>query len=219
MDTLIPKIAKEMGINEREMKDLMSDLTIESISRASYGRMREVVNRPGQVLRDFDHESLYSLVLDKDISERVRGVLGDDKFNSLTRMAQFLMIQNREIAAKMKDAGINVTTPKGLSIESLLSRTYSVARGVISPKYVATEVALLSFRKKKANALARILNDPKMVDAVIEIIETEGVVIRKYNVNVFTALVNGLGYYESMENKQKTKTQIRELELDRLRSK
>ena len=215
MDALLPKIAKEMGVDEKEVKELVSDLTIESISRASYGRMREA--SPGELLRDFDHESLYSLVLDKDVSERVRGVIGDDKFTALTRMAQFLMVQNRDNAARLKDAGISVTTPKGLSIESLLSRTYSVARGVISPKYVATEVAILSFRKKKAQALSKILNDPKMVDAVIEIIETDGSAIRKYNPNLFTALINGLGYHENMKTKEKTKTQIRELELDNLR--
>tara|TARA_R110000782_G_scaffold24582_1_gene63963 strand:- start:1038 stop:1574 length:537 start_codon:yes stop_codon:yes gene_type:complete len=177
--------------------------------------MRE--SSPGELLRDFDHESLYSLVLDKDVSERVRGIIGDDKFTALTRMAQFLMVQNRDNAARLKDAGISVTTPKGLSIESLLSRTYSVARGVISPKYVATEVAILSFRKKKAQALSKILNDPKMVDAVIEIIETDGSAIRKYNPNLFTVLINGLGYHENMKTKEKTKTQIRELELDNLR--
>jgi len=215
MDDLFPKIAKEMGVDEKEVKELVSDLTIESISRASYGRMREA--REGQMLRDFDHESLYSLVLDKDVSERVRGVIGDDKFTALTRMAQFLMVQNRDNAARLKDAGISVTAPKGLSIESLLSRTYSVARGVISPKYVATEVALLSFRKKKAQALSRILNDPKMVDVVIDIIETEGDTIRKYDPNLFTALINGLGYHENMKTKENTKTQIRELELDNLR--
>ena len=215
MDALLPKIAKEMGVDEKEVKELVSDLTIESISRASYGRMREA--SPGELLRDFDHESLYSLVLDKDVSERVRGIIGDDKFTALTRIAQFLMVQNRDNAARLKDAGISVTTPKGLSIESLLSRTYSVARGVISPKYVATEVAILSFRKKKAQALSKILNDPKMVDAVIEIIETDGSAIRKYNPNLFTALINGLGYHENMETREKTKTQIRELELDNLR--
>ena len=56
-----------------------------------------------------------------------------------------------------------------------------------------------------------------MVDAVIEIIETDGSAIRKYNPNLFTALINGLGYHENMKTKEKTKTQIRELELDNLR--
>ena len=212
IDTLLPQVAKEIGVGDDAVKELMSDLTLEAISRASYGVMREA--RAGQYLRDFDYERLYSLVLDRDISNTVRGIIGEEKFIGVTRMAQFLMIQNRDAVSS---AGVKVTTPKGLGIESLLSRTYSVARGVISPKYVATEVALLGFRKKKAEALSKIMKDPKMVDAVIEIIETNGDAIRKYDPNLFTVLINGLGYHENIKRKEKTKSQIRELELDQFR--
>jgi len=126
-------------------------------------------------------------------------------------------VQNRDLAARLRDSGIQVSTPKGLSVESLLSRTYSISRGVISPKYVATEVALLSFRKQKAKALSRILSDPKMVDAVIDIIESEGTDIRKYNGDLFTALINGLGYHENMKKEERTREQITQLELDQFR--
>jgi len=212
IDTLLPQVAKEIGVGDDAVKELMSDLTLEAISRASYGVMREA--RVGQYMRDFDYERLYSLVLDRDVSNTVRGIIGEEKFTGLTRMAQFLMIQNRDTVSS---AGVKVTTPKGLGVESLLSRTYSVARGVISPKYVATEVALLGFRKKKAEALSKIMKDPKMVDAVIEIIETNGDAIRKYDPNLFTVLINGLGYHENIKRKEKTESQIRELELDQFR--
>ena len=212
IDTVLPEIAKEMGKSEEVIKELMSDLTIESIARASYGVMRET--RAGQVAHDFDYEKLSALILNPDTSKIVRGVVGEEKFNSLTRIAQFLMIQNRD---KIPTSGVKVTSPKGLGIESLLSRTYSVARGVISPKYVATEVALLSLRKKKATALSKILSDPKMVDAVIEIIDTNGDAIRRYDPSLFIVLINALGYHENIKTKEKTKTQIRELELDNLR--
>jgi hypothetical protein len=56
-----------------------------------------------------------------------------------------------------------------------------------------------------------------MVDAVIDIIETQGDEARKYNKDLFTVLINALGYHENMETREKTKTQIRELELDNLR--
>lgn len=56
-----------------------------------------------------------------------------------------------------------------------------------------------------------------MVDAVIEIIETNGDAIRKYDPNLFTVLINGLGYHENIKRKEKTESQIRELELDQFR--
>ena len=198
-----------------KMKELFADLTIESLSRATYGDMREY--RVGNYLADFDYQGFINFVKG-DTGDTIREIVGPERFRSVTRMADMLNIQNRDLTARLRESGINVTTPKGLSIESLLSRAYSVSRGVISPKYVATEVALLSFRKKKAESLSRILSDPKMVDAVIDIVETGGGdVIKRYNANIATVLLNGLAYHEAGKRREKTREQIKQLELDKFR--
>jgi len=214
-DALLPQIAEQMNKTEAEARKLFSDLTIESLSRATYGDMRE--HGVGQYGRDFDHQGFLNFVKDRDISNNIKNIVGDDTFKSIDRMADAMSIFNRDITAKLRESGISIQTPRGLSVESLLSRAYSISRGVISPKYVATEVALLSFRKRKAQAMSRILSDPKMVDAVIDIIETEGGEARKYNANLFTVLINGLGYHELIKKREKTAEQIRQLELDQFR--
>ena len=211
----IPALAKQMDVSEEEVKELFSDLTIEALSRATYGDMKEY--RAGEYLADFDYRGFINFIKG-DTGDTIREIVGEEKFRSITRMADMLNIQNRDLTARLRESGINVTTPKGLSVESLLSRAYSISRGVISPKYVATEVALLSFRKKKAAALTQILSDPKMVDAVIEIVETGGGdVIKRYNANINTVLINGLAYNEVGSRKEKREQQIRQLELDRFR--
>lgn len=211
----IPKLAEEMNVSENEIKELFADLTVESLSRATYGDMREY--RVGNYLADFDYQGFINFVKG-DTGDTIREIVGPERFRSVTRMADMLNIQNRDLTARLRESGINVTTPKGLSIESLLSRAYSVSRGVISPKYVATEVALLSFRKKKAESLSRILSDPKMVDAVIDIVETGGGdVIKRYNANIATVLLNGLAYHEAGKRREKTREQIKQLELDKFR--
>ena len=214
-DALLPQIAEQMNKTEAEARKLFSDLTIESLSRATYGDMRE--HGVGQYGRDFDHQGFLNFVKDRDISNNIKNIVGDDTFKSIDRMADAMSIFNRDITAKLRESGISIQTPRGLSVVSLLSRAYSISRGVISPKYVATEVALLSFRKRKAQAMSRILSDPKMVDAVIDIIETEGGEARKYNANLFTVLINGLGYHELIKKREKTAEQIRQLELDQFR--
>ena len=65
--------------------------------------------------------------------------------------------------------------------------------------------------------MSRILSDPKMVDAVIDIIETEGEEARKYSKDIFTVMVNAIGYHENMKRKEKTSEEIRQLELDKFR--
>jgi len=99
----------------------------------------------------------------------------------------------------------------------LLSRVYSISRGIISPKYVATEVALLGLRKKKAQALSEILQNPKVTDAVIAILESDGVELRKYRSDIFTTLINGLAYSERIEQKEKIDRQMKDLEKARLK--
>ena len=211
----IPVLAKQMNVSEGEVKELFSDLTVEAVSRATYGDMREY--RAGEYLADFDYRGFINFIKG-DTGDTIREIVGEEKFRSITRMADMLNIQNRDLTARLRESGINVTTPKGLSVESLLSRAYSISRGVISPKYVATEVALLSFRKKRAAALTQILSDPKMVDAVIEIVETGGGdVIKRYNANINTVLINGLAYNEVGSRKEKREQQIRQLELDKFR--
>ena len=211
----IPKIAENMNISENEVKDLFADLTVQAISKATYGDIRE--HRAGKYIRDFDYQKFINYIKG-DTGGTILEIVGPERFTSITRMADMLNIQNRDITARLRESGINVTTPKGLSVESLLSRTYSISRGVISPKYVATEVALLSFRKKKAEALTQILSDPKMVDAVIDIVETGGAdIIKRYNANLGTILINGLGYYEAIDRNRKRDQQIRQLELDKFR--
>ena len=214
-DALLPQIAKSMNKTEAEARKLFSDLTVESLARATYGDMREI--RAGQYARDFDHQAFLNFVKDPSVSNNIKNIVGADTFKSIDRMADAMSIFNRDITAKLRESGIQIQTPRGLSVESLLSRAYSISRGVISPKYVATEVALLSLRKKKAQALSRILSDPKMVDAVIDIIETEGGEARKYSKDVFTVVLNAIGYHENMQKEEKTREQIRQLELDRFR--
>ena len=65
--------------------------------------------------------------------------------------------------------------------------------------------------------MTQILNDPKMVDAVIDIIETEGGEARKYSKDMFTVAVNAIGYHENMKRQQRTSEEIRQLELDKFR--
>ena len=214
-EAMLPQIADKMNKSPEEARKIFKDITIESLSRATYGDMREVA--PGRYNRDFDYQAFINYVTDPNTSSAIQNIVGEESFNTIARMADFMNVQNRDLAARLRDSGIQVSTPKGLSVESLLSRTYSISRGVISPKYVATEVALLSFRKQKAKALSRILSDPKMVDAVIDIIESEGTDIRKYNGDLFTALINGLGYHENMKKEERTREQITQLELDQFR--
>ena len=161
---------------------------------------------------NFNPSQLFELMNSPDKVSTLKMLIPDDeKFDGLQKLSQLMMIQSREAGAALQQAGLNVRVPRGLSVESMISRVYSISRGVISPKYVATEVALLNLRKARGKAFVELLNDPKMVDELVEILETEGDVSRKVNANMFTVMINALAKADVLASQDRQDRQMQEL--------
>ena len=196
---------------ESELDSIISDITMESISRGTYGTFVEGT-QAGTGGYSFNSFKLFEVMNSPDQADALKLLIPDkEKFEGIKKLSQLLMIQTREAGLALQQAGVNVRVPKGLSVESLLSRVYSISRGVISPKYVATEVALLNLRKVKGQAFVELLNDPKMVDELIDILETEGDVTRQFNANAFTVIINALAKFDILNSEERRATQMEEL--------
>ena len=198
-------------------RKILSDLVLDSISKSTYSDSVDLLG--GAIVKDFNHELFYDIVSQKELVLKKlldNSTKGEPSpiFDGVFAMAKFLRIVNRSERAVKNVKNIRVSSPRGLSVESLLSRGYSITRGVVSPKYVATETALRAFRKKNANILAKLSTDPKMVNSVIEMFELGEVGIRKYNANLYSVLISGLAEVQAVENRSKTRQQVRKLELD-----
>ena len=63
---------------------------------------------------------------------------------------------------------------KGMSVESIISRIYSINRGVVSPRYVATEAVVQLSRKNSQEVLRQILSDPKTPTVVLDVMRGSG---------------------------------------------
>ena len=63
--------------------------------------------------------------------------------------------------------------PKPLSVESWISRIYSINRGVISPRYVLTEAALQKYRVGKTDMIIDLLSQPEAAKIIKSLI-TDG---------------------------------------------
>ena len=61
--------------------------------------------------------------------------------------------------------------PKALSVESWISRIYSINRGVISPRYVLTEAALQNYRVGKTDMIIDLLSKPESANIIKSLIE------------------------------------------------
>ena len=64
--------------------------------------------------------------------------------------------------------------PKALSVESWISRIYSINRGVISPRYVLTEAALQKYRVQSTSMLIDLMSNPETA-GIVKKLMTDGV--------------------------------------------
>ena len=228
IDELVPKIAKNLNISNEESRKTLSDLVLDAISKRTYSTTLDLKDfekgvKEGtyKTVKDFKYNEFHDIVKQNETILKKLLDGGEEGatpvYDGVMALADFLRIINRNEAAVKRAAGVRVASPRGLSVESLLSRGYSIIRGVVSPKYVASEIALRAFRQKNANALAKLASDPKMVDAVIQMIELGDTAIRKYNANLYPVLVAGLGQALAAEGKGASKKQMIELELDQFK--
>jgi hypothetical protein len=98
----------------------------------------------------------------------VRQILGDERYNMAQTMLNFVSeLETNPIA------GVGITgVPRGLSVESYISRIYAINRNVVSPKYVATEALLQTMRAKNYRMVTAMLNDPELGKLMLEVMRT-----------------------------------------------
>jgi hypothetical protein len=82
-------------------------------------------------------------------------------------------------------SGINIDNinlqnmPKALSVESWISRIYSINRGVISPRYVLTEAALQKYRVQNTSMLIDLMSQPEAAN-IVQKLMTDGLAKSPY---------------------------------------
>ena len=64
--------------------------------------------------------------------------------------------------------------PKHFRVEQIISRIYSIARGVVSPRYVITELLIQDWRFKKGELIKDLATDQDASKLLYDVIFTEG---------------------------------------------
>ena len=93
---------------------------------------------------------------------------GDQFYKDITSIAELTSGKEPSTISGITLTGI----PTGLSIESYISRIYSVARGVVSLKYLMTEAVLQTARVQKFNAFTAMINSPEIAELVAKAVRS-----------------------------------------------
>jgi hypothetical protein len=133
----------------------------------------------------------------------VRDIIGEDRMNTLNSMVKWMSEQYDLEKIKSNITGI----PRNFSVESYISRFYSINRGVISARYVGTEAVLQQFRLKGHKLFKVIIEDPEVGQLFMEIVKTGQPLSREKEIQFFNALVsnlNKINTYANSENPEQT---------------
>jgi len=99
--------------------------------------------------------------------EDVFKFLDRDRYTKLRKISNAAV---RRGVAVGEEGGKAIGSVKNLSVESVLSRIYSIQRGVVSLRYVASEAALQSFRANRFKLMGQLMQDPRATDIVMDVI-------------------------------------------------
>jgi hypothetical protein len=155
---------------QQEIRESLKGLFVEYVTRRAYNF------RNKQKWAANEGEYAFELARDVDLGEFTRVMKENEKTlellfendpEQLTRLKDILqletMFQGKGIeGSKLLDIGIQ------LKPSSLMSRVYSISRGVISPKYVATEIAIAKAQAEKGNFMLQVLMNPAATKTVAE---------------------------------------------------
>tara|TARA_R110002012_G_scaffold88674_1_gene218191 strand:- start:44 stop:4264 length:4221 start_codon:yes stop_codon:yes gene_type:complete len=78
-----------------------------------------------------------------------------------------------------------------MSAESGMSRVYGVVRGVVSPRYVASEITLQVFRRKRLQALQNVISNPRSADLLAKALQKDAWESLRYR-NRYVSWVRGM---------------------------
>lgn len=158
--------------------------------------------------QSLDVEGLIT-ILDNDtaMSNLISGkILSEDQIKNIRTIVEFVKRDQRPQGA----GGLSFTgDPRGLSIESYISRFYSISRGVVSPRYVFTEAMIQNIRMKDHRMLQEMLTNPEVGSILADMLQegkrfTEAKEIRLKELMVAMAINANVAYSRRVEAEMKS---------------
>ena len=194
---------------KEELDKLISEVFMEDLTQKTFNSTgRSSVMGSGKELVtevDMDVDRLKQIIGFNDTQRNamVKEIIGDKRMNTLNSMVKWMSEQYDIEKMRSNITGI----PRNFSVESYISRFYSINRGVISARYVGTEAVLQQFRLKGHKLLNAIITEPEVGQLFLEIVKTGQPLSRTKEIQFFNALVsslNKINTWADTENPEQT---------------
>lgn len=172
---------------EKDVIDERFTKAIEAEEAAGRGGTSEMIDSSDVIVPDnympdqklIDRKVRYLEELDtKNFEELLDGKYGDflrqvnpEKFEELREISSFANVIDYTTrgAAKRAEGMVKSLTP-----ESVISRIYSIVRGVVSMRYVVSEAGFQAFRNRRMDLLKQMLADRRTPSIILDMMKADG---------------------------------------------
>ena len=163
--SLIGDVSAKISVEEfdKVTKELFSDYFYKRFTRPIRGKGTDVVN-------GFDAVGAKNYL--QTNQKNLKAIYGEKHYNEMVSIMDVVLIKTGIGKTDVTDVS---RYPTSLSLESLMSRLYAINRGVISTRYVLSEIALRRFQKNKGSVLKAILYDPDFATVVKNVLESDDI--------------------------------------------
>jgi hypothetical protein len=140
------------------------------------------------------------------VAENLTSILGEKHYGDVKTIADFLARKNATFEK------LNITgEARGLSIESWLSRVYSISRGVVSPRYVLSEFAIQQVRMHNQSMFQKAIADPEIARHIAEMVRTgdipTGEAADRFNEALMASIIRGVRESQDQQEFEQTTPQ------------
>ena len=186
-------------VSNDRIDKLVRDVYLEDLNENVFmptGRM--VANHKGEIVQ----EITMSLEVLKAVTgfgsaarrSQVESIIGKKRLAVFDNMIAFCAEESAAIEKTSNITGI----PRHFSVESYISRFYSINRGVISARYVGTEAVLQQFRMRGHNLFKALVENPEAGQLFLEIVKTGQPLSRQKEIVMFNVLTQALNYQDKI---------------------
>ena len=178
---------------KQEIDDLVSEAYLEDILNQSFtptGTM--TVENAENIIPDvnMNMDRLKDLIGfdDPNRREMVKEIIGEKRFKRFDALVKFASEKFNDEKMAANVTGI----PRNFSVESYISRFYSINRGVISARYVGTEAVLQQFRLKGHKLFKAIIENEDAAQLFLETVKSGKPLSGEKELQFFNALTTAL---------------------------
>jgi len=175
-DRMVDQLAVTSKLPKAEVKKALKFMYAEGLMAKSNLRNNR---RKGKDVQELQGELFSDIVTNPEQNKLARHVLGDKHVDAFERMQNWIDTSMGD-ALDFRRAGIRGV----MTIESAFSRIFNVARGMVSPLYVGTELATRAHLLSKQNLMDAALSDPEAAMIMADVL---------FNVDLNERKINTLG--------------------------